>query len=100
MDLFILLFEFCSVKLIFLVLDSNFCNRCGPLDRVDKDGVRLYINTSQEAEEQEKKLRKYIIENLEGQFSVAAGGGYSDQMTVYYFMTALIWDIVLKVHYP
>ena len=90
MDLFILLFEFCSVKLIFLVLDSNFCNRCGPLDRVDKDGVRLYINTSQEAEEQEKKLRKYIIENL----------GYSDQMTVYYFMTALIWDIVLKVHYP
>ena len=94
MDLFILLFEFFSVKLIFLVLDSNFCNRCGPLDRVDKDGVRLYINTSQEelleAEEQEKKLRKYIIENL----------GYSDQMTVYYFMTALIWDIVLKVHYP
>ena len=72
----------------------------GPLDRVDKDGVRLYMNTSQEAEEQEKKLRKYIIENLEGQFSVAAGGGYSDQMTVYYFMTALIWDIVLKVHYP
>jgi hypothetical protein len=72
----------------------------GPLDRVDKDGVRFYMNISQEAEEQEKKLRKYIIDNLEGQFSVAAGGGYSDQMTVYYFMTtALIWDILLKVHY-
>jgi hypothetical protein len=57
------------------------------------------MNISQEAEEQEKK-RKYIIDNLEGQFSVAAGRGYSDQMTVYYFMTtALIWDILLKVHY-
>ena len=69
----------------------------GPLDRTGEDGVRKYVNTTHLEDEQDKAIRKYIIDNLEGDFLKAAKGSYSDKITVYYFMTALIFDIFIKV---
>ena len=69
----------------------------GPLDRKTGDGERMYKNTEDKEDEQEKALRKYIIDNLESDFAKAAKGSYSDKITVYYFMTALIFDIFIKV---
>jgi len=56
-----------------------------------------YRNTRVDEDEQEKKTKKYIIDNLEASFLKASKGGYSDFVTVYYFMTALILDIFLKI---
>ena len=58
----------------------------------------MYMSTEDKEDEQDKKLRKYIIDNLEGDFLKAAGGSYSDKITVYYFMTALIFDVFIKVY--
>ena len=69
----------------------------GPLDRNDNDGVRLYLNTSHKEDEQDKKLRKYVIDNLESAFVEASTSKYSDKINVYYFMTALIFDVFIKV---
>jgi hypothetical protein len=69
----------------------------GPLDRNDNDGVRLYLNTSHKEDEQDKKLRKYVIDNLESAFLEASKSKYSDKINIYYFMTALIFDVFIKV---
>jgi hypothetical protein len=69
----------------------------GPLDRKTGDGERMYKNTEDKEDEQEKALRKYIIDNLESDFAKAAKGSYSDKISVYYFMTALIFDIFIKI---
>jgi len=69
----------------------------GPLDRTTDGGERMYMNTTDQEDEQDAKLRKYIVDNLEGDFFKAAGRSYSDKITVYYYMTALIFDIFIKV---
>ncbi len=69
----------------------------GPLDRNDKDGVRLYLNTSHEKDKQTRATKQYIIDNLEKDFAKTASGSYSDKIQVYYFMTALIFDIFIQV---
>ena len=68
----------------------------GPLDRAE-DGVRIYMNTTHKEEEQKNKIKRYILDELYDDFKEANGSGYSDKITVYYFMTALIMDIIIDV---
>jgi len=56
-----------------------------------------YANTATKESEQEKKTKAYILDKLEQNFYKAAQGGYSDYVTVYYFMTSLILDIILAI---
>ena len=42
-------------------------------------------------------MKKWIIKELEKDFAKAAKGSYSDFLTVYYFMTALIFDVFIQV---
>jgi len=56
-----------------------------------------YPNTVTNETEQEKKTKAYILDKLEENFYEAAQGGYSDYITVYYFMTSLILDIILAI---
>jgi hypothetical protein len=69
----------------------------GPLDRTDSDGVRLYLNTTHKEKKQDDATKKYIIDNLEKAFAKTASGSYSDKIQVYYFMTALIFDVFIQV---
>jgi hypothetical protein len=69
----------------------------GPLDRNDIDGVRLYLNTSHDKDKQTRATKQYIIDKLEKDFAKTASGSYSDKIQVYYFMTALIFDVFIQV---
>jgi len=69
----------------------------GPLDVKADDGAQLYKNMDDKEDEQDNKRKKWIIKELEKDFANAAKGSYSDYLSVYYFMTSLIFDIFIQI---
>jgi len=59
--------------------------------------TRTCIYSRDRESEQDKKIKNYVLNKLESKFNDASKGGYSDYISVYYFMTALILDIFLKI---
>ena len=83
-------------------LDNNFNTtntKCAHTRSIIPFGGPLegYKNTEDREDEQQAKVKKYILDNLEGDFAKAAKGGYSDYLTVNYFMTNLIFDIFIQI---
>ena len=59
--------------------------------------THTYIYSRDRESEQDKMIKNYVLNKLESKFNDAARGSYSDYISVYYFMTALILDIFLKI---
>lgn len=62
--------------------------------------LRGYKNTEDRADEQEKKMKKYVVDKLEGKMYKASKGSYGDYgkyVSLYYFMTALIFEVFIKI---
>jgi len=59
--------------------------------------LKGYADTKTNSTQQASKLKEYVLNNLEASFAKASKGGYSEYLNVYYFMTALIFDIFIQI---